>query len=118
MKISHLPIRLPANSGRRANPGLKVRTLPQLVELAKSKPNQLIYASSGVGAITHLAPVRLLRMTGMQMQHVPFKGSIQSAASVISGETAVSFSTIPASLGHAKNGRLVLLAVSFPKRSA
>jgi len=101
-----------------ANPGLKVRTLPQLVELAKAKPGQLIYASSGVGAITHLAPVRLLRMTGIQMQHVPFKGSIPAAASVISGETAVSFSTIPASLGHAKNGRLVLLAVSFPKRSA
>ena len=101
-----------------ANPALKVRTLPQLVELAKSKPGQLIYASSGVGAITHLAPVRLLRMTGMQMQHVPFKGSIASAASVISGETAISFSTIPASLGHAKTGRLVLLAVSFPKRSA
>ena len=101
-----------------AYPALKVRTLPQLIDLAKAKPGQLIYASSGVGAITHLAPVRLMRMTGMQMQHVPFKGSIASAASVLSGETAVSFSTIPASLGHAKNGRLVLLAVSFPKRSA
>jgi tripartite-type tricarboxylate transporter receptor subunit TctC len=101
-----------------ANPALKVRTLAQLIELAKSKPGQLIYASSGVGAITHLAPVRLNRITGMNMQHVPFKGSIASATSVISGETAVSFSTIPASLGHAKNGRLVLLAVSFAKRSA
>lgn len=101
-----------------ANPALKVRTLPQLVELAKSKAGQLIYASSGVGAITHLAPVRLMRITGIQMQHVPFKGSIPAAASVINGETAVSFSTIPASLGHAKAGRLVLIAVSFPKRSA
>lgn len=101
-----------------ANPGLKARTLPQFIELAKGKPGQLIYASSGVGAITHLAPVRLLRMSGIQLQHVPFKGSIGAAASVISGETAVSFSTIPASLGHAKNGRLVLLAISFPKRSA
>lgn len=100
-----------------AHPALKVRTLPQLIEVAKSKPGQLIYASSGVGAITHLAPVRLMRMTGIEMRHVPFKGSIASAASVLSGETSVSFSTIPASLGHAKNGRLVLLAVSFPKRS-
>lgn len=101
-----------------AHPSLGVRNLPQLVQLAKAKPGQIIYASSGVGAITHLGPVRLNRLTGMQMQHVPFKGSVPAAASVISGETAISFSTIPASLAHAKNGRLVLLAVSFAKRSA
>jgi len=100
-----------------AHPSLGPRNLPQLIKLAKAKPGQIIYASSGVGAITHLGPVRLNRMTGMEMQHVPFKGSIPAAASVISGETAVSFSTIPASLAHARNGRLVLLAVSFAKRS-
>jgi len=100
-----------------AHPSLGVRNLPHLIKLAKAKPGQIIYASSGVGAITHLGPVRLNRSTGMEMQHVPFKGSVPAAASVISGETGVSFSTIPASLAHAKNGRLVLLAVSFPQRS-
>jgi tripartite-type tricarboxylate transporter receptor subunit TctC len=49
---------------------------------------------------------------------VPFKGSVPAAASVISGETSVSLSTLPAALPHAKTGRLVLLAVSFPKRSS
>ena len=100
-----------------ANPSLKVRSVPELIALAKSKPRQINYASSGSGSITHLGAVRLERMGGIELMHVPFKGSIPAAASVLSGETGVSFSTIPASLPHAKAGRLVLLAVSFPKRS-
>lgn len=100
-----------------AHPSLKVTTVPQLIALAKSKPKQINYASSGAGAITHLAAVRMERMAGIELTHVPFKGSVPAAASVISGETSISFSTLPASLPHAKIGRLVLLAVSFPKRS-
>ena len=101
-----------------ANPSLKVRTVPELIALAKSKPRQIHYASSGAGAITHLAAVRMARIAGIELVHVPYKGSIQSAASVLSGETSISFSTLPAALPHAKSGRLVLLATSFPKRSS
>ena len=100
-----------------AHPSLNVRTVPQLIALAKSRPKQINYASSGAGAITHLGAVRLERMAGIELTHVPFKGSVPAAASVISGETSISLSTLPASLPHAKTGRLVLLAVSFPKRS-
>jgi tripartite-type tricarboxylate transporter receptor subunit TctC len=100
-----------------AHPALNVKTVPQLIALAKSKPKQINYASSGAGSITHLGAVRLERMGGIELTHVPFKGSVPAAASVISGETSVSFSTLPAALPHAKVGRLVLLAVSFPKRS-
>jgi tripartite-type tricarboxylate transporter receptor subunit TctC len=56
-------------------------------------------------------------MVGLELPHVPFMVIVPGAASVISGETSVSFSTLPAALPHAKTGRLVLLAVSFPKRS-
>jgi tripartite-type tricarboxylate transporter receptor subunit TctC len=101
-----------------AHPSLNVRTVPQLIALAKSKPKQINYASSGAGSITHLGMVRLERMGGFEITQVPFKGSVPAASSVISGETSVSLSTLPASLPHAKTGRLVLLAVSFPKRSA
>jgi tripartite-type tricarboxylate transporter receptor subunit TctC len=101
-----------------ANPSLKVRTVPELIALAKAKPRQINYASSGAGAITHLAAVRMERIAGIELIHVPYKGSIPAAASVISGETSVSFSTLPAALPHAKTGRLVLLATSFPKRSS
>jgi tripartite-type tricarboxylate transporter receptor subunit TctC len=100
-----------------ANPSHNVRTLPQLIELAKAKPGQLNYASSGNGAITHLGMVRLMRMAGVELAHVPFKGSIPATSSVIAGETAVAFSTIPAAVPQAKAGRLNLLAVSFSKRS-
>ena len=100
-----------------AHPSLKVRTVPELIALAKSKPRQINYASSGAGSITHLGAVRLERMGGIELTHVPFKGSIPAASSVLNGETSVSLSTLPASLPHAKAGRLVLIAVSFPKRS-
>ena len=100
-----------------ANPSHKVTTLPQLIELAKSKPGQLNYASSGNGAITHLGAVRLQRMVGINLVHVPFKGSIPATTSVIAGETAIAFSTIPAAVPQAKAGRLTLIAISFPKRS-
>jgi len=100
-----------------ANPSLKVRSVSELIALAKSKPGQINYASSGAGSITHLGAVRLERMSGIELMHVPFKGSVPAAASVLNGETSISFSTIPASLPHAKAGRLVLLAISFPRRS-
>ena len=100
-----------------ANPAHNVRTLPQLIELAKSKPGVLNYASSGNGAITHLGMVRLNRLSGIELAHVPFKGSVPATSSVIAGETAVAFSTVPAAVPQAKAGRLHLLAISFPKRS-
>ena len=100
-----------------ANPVHNVRSLPQLIELAKSKPGSLNYASSGSGAITHLGMVRVMRMTNIDMAHVPFKGSVPATSSVIAGETAVAFSTLPAAVPQAKAGRLQLLAISFPKRS-
>jgi tripartite-type tricarboxylate transporter receptor subunit TctC len=100
-----------------ANPAPQVRTLPQLIALAKSKPGQLNYASSGAGSITHLAAVRMQKLGDVNLLHVPFKGSIPAASSVMNGETFMSFSTIPAALPHAKTGRLVMIAQSFAKRA-
>lgn len=100
-----------------ANPAPQVRTLRQLIDLAKSRPGQLSYASSGSGAITHLAAVRMQKQAGLDLLHVPFKGSIPAASSVMAGETFMSFSTIPAALPHAKTGRLVMIAQSFAKRA-
>jgi tripartite-type tricarboxylate transporter receptor subunit TctC len=99
------------------NPNLNIRTLADLVSLAKSRPGKLNYASSGVGAINHLAVERLQRMVGIQLAHIPFKGSIQAATSVIAGDTAISFSTIPAAVPQMKAGKLVLIATSFAKRT-
>ena len=100
-----------------ANPAPQVRTLSQLIALAKSRPGQLNYASSGAGSITHLAAVRMQKLGGVEILHVPFKGSIPAASSVMNGETFMSFSTLPAALPHAKTGRLVMLAQSLAKRA-
>ena len=100
-----------------ANPAPQVRTLPQLLRLAMARPGQLNYASSGAGSITHLAAVRMQKLGGVELQHVPFKGSIPAASSVMNGETFISFSTIPAALPHTITGRLVMIAQSFAKRS-
>src|SRR4051812_36680300 len=67
-----------------AHPALGVKSVQQLIALAKSKPKQINYASSGAGSITHLGAVRLERMGGIELTHVPFKGSVPAAASVIS----------------------------------
>jgi len=99
------------------NPKLNIRTLQEFIDRAKAQPGKINYASSGVGAITHLAPVRFFRMAGVDVVHVPFKGSLQSASSVMNGETSLSFSTMPAAVPQAKAGRLVILATSFSKRS-
>ena len=100
-----------------ANPAPQVRNLKQLIALAKSRPGQLNYASSGAGSITHLAAVRMQKLGGVELLHVPFKGSIPAALSVMNGETFMSFSTVPAALPHAKTGRLVIIAQSFAKRA-
>ncbi len=100
-----------------ANPAPQVRSMAQLIQLAKSRPGQLNYASSGAGSITHLAAVRMQKLGGVDLQHVPFKGSIPAASSVMNGETFMSFSTIPASLPHVRTGRLVMIAQSFAKRA-
>jgi tripartite-type tricarboxylate transporter receptor subunit TctC len=100
-----------------ANPAPQVRTLTQLIALAKSRPGQLNYASSGAGSVTHLAAVRMQKLGGVDLLHVPFKGSIPAASSVMNGETFMSFSTVPAALPHAKTGRLVMIAQSFAKRA-
>ena len=74
------------------------------------------YGSSGNGAITHLAIERLKQMTGIDLVHVPYKGTVPAVASVLSGDTVLAFGTIPGVVPHAKAGKLVMLGASFGKR--
>jgi tripartite-type tricarboxylate transporter receptor subunit TctC len=100
------------------NPSLEVKTLDDLVALAKAKPRTLNYASSGNGAITHLAAEQLKRLAAIDVTHVPYKGSVPAVASVLAGDTAMAFSTVPAVLPHARAGKVVLVGTSFTKRSS
>jgi tripartite-type tricarboxylate transporter receptor subunit TctC len=94
------------------HPSLGVNDVKGLVALAKSKPGELNYASTGVGTVPHLAGELLAARTGVKMLHVPYKGSPEAATDLLAGRVAMIFSPASAVIPHAKEGKLKLLATS------
>ena len=97
------------------NPSVPVKTLGELVALAKRE--RLAYASGGPGVPGHLAAELFLSMTGVTMLHVPYKGPAPATADVVGGQVACGFLATPTVLPHVKAGRLTGLAVSTVQRS-
>jgi tripartite-type tricarboxylate transporter receptor subunit TctC len=84
-----------------AHPSLGVASVPELIALAKAKPEQIFFGSSGVGTSTHLSGELFNQMAGVKLVHVPYPGSAQAIADVLTGRIALLFSpasTIPASI--------------------
>lgn len=98
------------------HPNLPVRTPQQLIALAKSRPGQLMYASAGVGNMSHLAAELLSSETGVQLMHVPYKASPPAIQETITGQVAFAFPILIAVSSHIRAGRLRLLAVCGEKR--
>jgi len=99
------------------HPSVQVKTLKDLIALAKQKPGQLNMASSGAGSSPHLAGELFNSLAGIRMNHIPYKGGGPAMAALVAGETAVGFATMPSAVGHIKAGKLRALAVTTPKRS-
>lgn len=99
------------------HPSLPVKSVKQLVALAKSRPGEISHSSSGTGSGPHLAGELFKSMTGIKMLHIPFRGGGPSVVGLVSGEAAVGFTTTPSCIGQIKAGRLRALAVSTAKRS-
>ena len=99
------------------HPSVPARSVKQLIALAKSKPGTLTYGSAGNGSANHLATARFTHMTGTNLVHVPYKGGGPAVVSIVSGETAVLFATIPSAIQHFQSGKLVPLAVSRAQRN-
>ncbi|MGE5526038.1 MAG: tripartite tricarboxylate transporter substrate binding protein [Rhodospirillaceae bacterium] len=99
-------------------PSLPVKTLKELIALAKARPGQVTYASSGEGSPEHIAGELFKSMAGVDLVHVPYKGGGPAAIAIIGGETAVGFNTAPVAIPHVKNGRLKVLALTEDKRNA
>jgi tripartite-type tricarboxylate transporter receptor subunit TctC len=97
-------------------PDLNARSVAEFIGIVKSSPGKMSYGSSGNGSITHLAVERLKQMAGIDLVHVPYKGTVPAVASVLSGDTVLAFGTIPGVVPHAKAGKLTLLGASFGKR--
>ena len=97
-------------------PELNARSVAEFIRIVKSSPGKMSYGSSGNGSITHLAVERFKQMTGIDLVHVPYKGTVPAVASVLSGDTVLAFGTIPGVVPHVKAGKLVMLGASFGKR--
>ena len=94
-----------------------VKSVKEFIALAKSRPGQLNYSSSGSGTTQHLSGELFNLRTGVKMVHVPYRGTAPSLTALISGEVGLSFANIPAISAHVKAGRLRPLANLGPKRS-
>ena len=100
------------------NPGVPARNLQEFVAYAKANQGRLNYASSGTGTITHLAGALFAAQLGLQMQHIPYKGSAPALVDVVGGQTQMMIDTISIVLLYARDNRLRVLAVAMPRRLA
>jgi len=99
------------------NPSLPARSVKELIDLAKSQPGKLNYASSGLGANLHLMTELFKTVAGVDIVHIPYKGSGPAANAVLAGEAQMLFGSITSSLPYVRANRLAALAVTSPARS-
>lgn len=99
------------------NPAVAAKTVPELVALAKAKPGQLTYASSGNGATSHLAGVMFETSTGAQLLHVPYKGTGPALNDLLGGQVNMSFTDVLTAAPHVKAGKLRAIGVTTRNRS-
>ena len=99
------------------HPSLPARTLKELVALARAKPAQLNYASTGSGSAGHLGVELLKKMTKMDVVHVPYKGAVPGFTDLVAGHVAMMFTSVMSTQSFARTGRVRMIAVGSAKRS-
>ena len=110
-----LIVDLPA--GLTVHPSMPVKTVKDLVALAKARPGQILYSTSGAGAVGHLAMELLGSMAGIKLVHIPYKGAGPSVIDLVGGHVQATFVSLPLIVGHVQSGRLRILAQGGAKRS-
>ncbi|HEY1461122.1 MAG TPA: tripartite tricarboxylate transporter substrate binding protein [Casimicrobiaceae bacterium] len=99
------------------SPSVTAKDVRELVAQMKAKPEAFNYASSGAGSTQHLAGEAFKKLAGVQMTHIPYKGSSQAHADMLGGQAQIMFDTTSSAIGQIKSGKLRPLAVTSPKRS-
>jgi tripartite-type tricarboxylate transporter receptor subunit TctC len=99
------------------NPSLPFKSVAEVIAAAKAQPGKLTYASSGNGTSIHLSGELFKSMTGVNLLHIPYKGSAPAVTDLLAGQVNMMFDNIPSSLPHIKSGKLRALAVTGAKRS-
>ena len=101
-----------------AHPSMPVKSVKELIAVAKSKPGQLNYGTSGTGSTQHLATESFASMAGIKLTHVPYKGSAMAITDLLAGESQVMINDVGLVMPHAKTGKLRALAVTTAEPSA
>ena len=99
------------------HPSLGVNSVKELIDLAKSRPGELDFSSSGTGGSPHLSGEMFKMMTGIEMTHIPYKGTSPQVTDLLSGVVKVAFPTMPGVIEHIKAGKLKALAVNSKERN-
>jgi tripartite-type tricarboxylate transporter receptor subunit TctC len=100
------------------HPSLGVHSLDELTALAKSRPNEILFASSGIGTSPHLSAELFNLMAGVKLAHIPYQGSSQAMTDLIAGRTSVMFSPAPTAISQLHAGTLIALASTQSKRAS
>jgi putative tricarboxylic transport membrane protein len=100
------------------SPQLPVKDVRELIALAKSKPGILSYSSVGLGSVAHLATELLSNMTGIRLNHIPYRSASQAVIDLAEGRIDITFGTLGSSLPLIKDGKIKLLAVSTNRRAS
>jgi len=99
------------------NPGQPYKSVKELIAYGKANPGKINFGSSGNGSSIHLSGELFKQMTGVDMQHVPYRGSAPAVSDLLGGQISVMFDNMPSAIQHVKGGKLRALAVTTAKRS-
>jgi tripartite-type tricarboxylate transporter receptor subunit TctC len=97
------------------NPAFPAKTGAEFIAYAKAHPGKINFGSAGTGSVAHASGELFKMMTGIDMQHVPYRGAPLALADLLSGQVQVMFDNLPSSIDHIRNGRLRALGVSTPR---
>jgi tripartite-type tricarboxylate transporter receptor subunit TctC len=100
-----------------AHPSLPVKTIADVIALGKKKPGAIKFASAGVGSTPHLSAALFQHMSGVDILHVPYKGSTPGVSATLTGETEIMFTGVASALSFIKAGRLRAISINGPRRS-
>jgi tripartite-type tricarboxylate transporter receptor subunit TctC len=99
------------------NPSVPAKTVPEFIAYAKANPGTINFASAGIGSSQHMSGEMFKMMAGIDMTHVPFRGTAPALQNLLGGQIQLMYASMPATLEHVRSGRLVALGVTIPKRS-
>jgi tripartite-type tricarboxylate transporter receptor subunit TctC len=99
------------------NPSIPAKTVPEFIAYARANPGKINFASGGIGTSIHLSGELFKMMTGIDMQHVPYRGNGPALTDLLGGQVQIMFDTMPAAIGYVRAGQLRALAVTTATRS-